>query len=369
MPQHVSRFVHAMKPQFPNCVPVLCAELVWEVRPFTLKDAGMERKNYYAYNKTRDAFLSLGISFADRANSSFWRSLSGRELKTNEGIWLASANLRRDSGCAGHCDRIYLDSGLRVVDLEEAVPGVPLSTRSTPFASILLLPVHTIFGSQTQPGDQVLIGTIEDIGAILDGTKSVVDKPLADGRNVDRQTRQAPMKWLSKLFSGRDRRRSKRHFSPPLMAFYWDGGIPIPHPVPDISRTGLFVKTADRWFPRTLLRVTLQKQSEDPEMPDETITVQCRVVRTGDDGVGMAFMLAEEDRESFGLSLGSLATRKQLNRFFEDLVADANGLPVMENPYLPFPELVETGKQFNPDDLTAGQDNADPDGGRENSSL
>ena len=83
----------------------------------------------------------------------------------------------------------------------------------------------------------------------------------------------------------------------------------------------------------------------------------------------MAFMLAEEDRESFGLSLGSLATRKQLNRFFEDVVADANGLPIIENPYLPFPELVETGKQLNPDDLTAGQDNADPDGGRESSSL
>lgn len=83
----------------------------------------------------------------------------------------------------------------------------------------------------------------------------------------------------------------------------------------------------------------------------------------------MAFMLAEEDREGSGTGLGSLATRKQLNRFFEDLVAEAAGLPIIEHPYLPFPELAETGEQINPDDLTAGQDNANPDEGRESSSL
>lgn len=301
----------------------------------------MERKHYYAYNKTRESFLSLGVTYVDRVSRSFWSTLAKRELKTNEGIWLASSSLRRDAGCNGQCDRIYLDSGLCVAALEEGVPGAPLNTASKSFESVLLLPMHTIFGSQTQLGDQVLIGTIEDIGAILNGIEPLAGEPSVQGRTQERKRRQAPMNWLARLFSARERRRSKRHFSPPLMAFYWDGGIPVPHNVPDISKTGLFVKTADRWFPRTLLRVTLQKQSTDPERSDETITVQCRVVRTGEDGVGMAFMLAEDARDELGASVGALATRKELNQFFEHLVSDVTGVPFADHPFLPFPELAQ----------------------------
>lgn len=152
---------------------------------------------------------------------------------------------------------------------------------------------------------------------------------------------QAPMKWLSKIFSARDRRRAARHAAPPLMAFYWDGGIPIPHAVPDISRTGLFVRTADRWHPRTLLRVTLQKKSTDPLQSDETITLQCRVVRTGEEGVGLAFMVAEGFNGDGQQAVGRLATRKELNRFFKSLAADSNGYSAAENPFLPFPEVTE----------------------------
>lgn len=303
-------------------------------------EARMERKHYYAYNKTREAFLSLGISLVDRPGGSAWAALSRRELRTNEGIWLSCTKASRNSvNYGGVCDRIYLDSALRVVTLSESVP-VPASEHSSQaFDHVLLLPVHTIFGSQTQIGDQVLIGTIEDIGAILEGIESIANGPSASESKVERRTMQAPMKWLSKIFSARDRRGAARHPSPPLMAFYWDGGIPIPHAVPDISRTGLFVKTAERWHPRTLLRVTLQKKSNDPLLPDETITLQCRVVRTGNEGVGMAFMVAEGFSGNGHSSVGRLATRKDLNRFFESLAGDYSGFPLSEDPFLPFPDL------------------------------
>lgn len=300
----------------------------------------MERKHYYAYNKTREAFLSLGISLVDPMGGSSWAVLSRRELRTNEGIWLSCTKTRRDAaGYSGVCDRIYLDSALRVVALSEGLPGTSVDSSIQLFDSLLLLPVHTIFGSQTQVGDQVLIGTIEDIGAILDGIEPIVGEPLAGEMKGERRTMQSPMKWLARLFSARDRRRAARYASPPLMAFYWDGGIPIPHSVPDISKTGLFVKTADRWHPRTLLRVTLQKRADDPVETDETITLQCRVVRTGDDGVGMAFMVADGVYANGHPGVGRLATRKDLNHFLSGLASEADGYPSIDHPYLPFPEL------------------------------
>lgn len=313
---------------------------------------GMERKHYYAYNKTREAFLSLGVSVADQAGGSFWTALSQRELKTNEGVWISSAKRRRDAACSGPCDRIYLDTKLCVVGLKEGVLGVPGDPDPHAFDSVLLLPVHTIFGSQTQMGDQILIGTIEEIGAILEGVEPIADAPTADGTNVERRTMQAPMKWLARVFAARDRRRAARHAYPAVMAFYWDGGIPIPHAVPDISRTGLFLRTADRWHPRTLLRVTLQKRNLDPIMPDQTITIQCRVVRTGDDGVGMAFMLAEGFAGEGMADVGRLASRRDLNRFFDELVSDLNGFSLSESPLLPFPELSKPSQAGSNGNLT-----------------
>ena len=299
----------------------------------------MERKHYYAYNKTREAFLSLGVAVATQTGGSFWTALSKRELKTNEGIWISGADTRRELGFQGPCDRIFLDSSLRVVALTEGMPSLPAGSSLPPFESILLLPVHTIFGSQTQIGDQVLIGTIEDIGAILDGIEPVPDGLFPIDTRSEKRTMEAPMKWLSRIFNLRDRRRETRKLSPPLMAFYWDGGIPIPHAVPDISRTGLFLKTPDRWHPRTLLRVTLQRKTQDPLEPEETITVQCRVVRTGHEGVGMAFMLADGYHDGSPNTVGRLASRKDLNRFFERLASDfENEAPLPGHPYLPFPD-------------------------------
>lgn len=156
------------------------------------------------------------------------------------------------------------------------------------------------------------------------------------------------MSWLSKLFSAPDKRGAPRLFSPPLIAVYWDGGLSAPHVVPDISPTGVFVRTPDRWSPRTLIRITLRRRPEDRDGAGETITVQCRVVRAAEDGVGMAIMLAEEDKTDYPVALGSLATRKQLNAFLERVRADATGTPIPETPFLPFPSLTPATQPTRP---------------------
>lgn len=131
------------------------------------------------------------------------------------------------------------------------------------------------------------------------------------------------MNWLSKLFADPDKRRARRHSSLPVIAIYWDGGLYTPHTVPDISQNGFFVHTEDRWSPRTLIRVTLRKESEDSEKSAESIMLQCRVARIEENGVGLAIMLAEEDKSAFPALLGSMATRGQLNKFLERLHVEA----------------------------------------------
>lgn len=330
----------------------------------------MERNHYYGYNKTRDAFLSLGVSVANRVGRSFWSALSQRELKTNEGIWLFRAEICEEAACSGPCDQIYLDSALRVVAVIEGLPATPLDSGIPSFDSVLLLPIHTIFGSQTQVGDQILIGTIEEIGAILEASDPVTSNDSTPERlKFERPTMEAPMRWLSRIFNVRERRRDERQPSPPLMAFYWDGGIPVPHSVPDISRTGLFLKTSDHWYPRTLLRVTLQRRAEDPLKQDETITVQCRVVRTGGDGVGMAFMLAEGTRDDSMMSAGRLASKKDLHRFLQNLVLDSKATDAVEHPYLPFPEFSSSSNHPSTAGIDAQPDSAEREPERESQAI
>ncbi len=56
-----------------------------------------------------------------------------------------------------------------------------------------------------------------------------------------------------------DRRRAHRRYVPGMVAHYFTGGAPKPYDVADISMTGFYVLTEDRWTPDTMVRMTLQK--------------------------------------------------------------------------------------------------------------
>jgi hypothetical protein len=43
--------------------------------------------------------------------------------------------------------------------------------------------------------------------------------------------------WLEELMS-LQQRRAPRHIEPRLVAFYWDGAVPEPHYLQDVSSTG-----------------------------------------------------------------------------------------------------------------------------------
>ncbi len=86
-------------------------------------------------------------------------------------------------------------------------------------------------------------------------------------------------------------RRAVRLPMPGLVAYFFTGGAPRPHPIKDISVTGFYMCTTERWLPGTIVRVTLQMVDSNGDGGLDSITVHSRVVRWGPDGGGFEFVL------------------------------------------------------------------------------
>jgi len=106
-------------------------------------------------------------------------------------------------------------------------------------------------------------------------------------------------RWFEWLFS-EDRRQAKRHKSLPLVAYYWDGAEPVAHGILDASLTGMYLLTKQRWYPGTVVRVTLTDR--DHPTGDRTLTVNAQAVRWGKDGVGLEFVLEKVDQQGTALT-------------------------------------------------------------------
>jgi hypothetical protein len=123
--------------------------------------------------------------------------------------------------------------------------------------------------------------------------------------------------WLSKLLSPdpKDARKAAREALPGLNAFFFTGGAPQAHGVRDISLTGMYVFTSERWYPGTMVRMTLTDSTERSR--ERSITLNTTVMRSGDDGVGLKFILEKgRGREPMdGMSYG--ATPEQIQEFLE----------------------------------------------------
>jgi hypothetical protein len=128
------------------------------------------------------------------------------------------------------------------------------------------------------------------------------------------------IKFLRWLFPDINRRRAKRYASPGLVAYYWTGGAPHCYDVANISATGLYLHTKERWAPETLIQMTLQKaKNGNAEAGSEnSISVLSEVVRWGEDGTGFNFILKDYDTQySRELLPGEPLERKTVERFLK----------------------------------------------------
>jgi hypothetical protein len=123
-----------------------------------------------------------------------------------------------------------------------------------------------------------------------------------------------PKTWLERWLSPDPRKAPREQFEG-LTAFYWTGASPQAHSIRDISATGVYIITEERWYPGTLVLMTLQGTAFGEEVEERTICVHSRAVRWGKDGVGLEFVLQNEcDDPSM-----AAADRKALDRFLQRL--------------------------------------------------
>jgi len=291
-------------------------------------------------------------------------------------------------------DLLYLDQDGRVIDVVESYPVFRANASTPQPASVLALPTHSIYSSQTQLGDQLVLCVAEEMQQRLErstgssatsnpvptptavsgpipiatnGKRASVAKASPPAENAPKRaaaasvvqsavllrekplwsggpgllelenrseeepvnTRQThlmgliqpemtdlrpPRGWLERWWSP-DPRKAPREHAPGLAAYYWTGGPPEAHPIKDISSTGLYVVTEERWYPGTLVLMTLQNTAFGEEVAERTICVHSRAVRWGKDGVGLQFVLQKDSDDS---SMAA-ADRKALDRFLNRL--------------------------------------------------
>lgn len=89
-----------------------------------------------------------------------------------------------------------------------------------------------------------------------------------------------------------ERRRAERRSSPSLAAYHWRGSIPRENSVRDISSTGAYLLTKERWEPGELIALTLQRSG--PLEKENSFAVQAKAVRWDDQGVAVSFVLPPE---------------------------------------------------------------------------
>ncbi len=125
--------------------------------------------------------------------------------------------------------------------------------------------------------------------------------------------------WFKALVSP-DPRKTSRRKTPPLVAYFWDGGRPVAHSVENISPTGFYLSTKERWLLGTLIMMTLQRTKSEVDQPECTVIVMSKVIRLGADGVGFAFVPSAPSPQT---GPGSRAAdKKTLEKFLQLLEED-----------------------------------------------
>jgi len=126
-------------------------------------------------------------------------------------------------------------------------------------------------------------------------------------------------RWLENRPSD-EKRRAPRVPEPSVLVYYWDGSVPEGRRIRDISSSGAYVVTPERWYIGTIVRLILQGYKTTPQ-PDGGIvssrstSIPSRVIRHGPDGIGVEFMFA------------NLAEQKALEDFL-DSIPPTKGNPV-----------------------------------------
>jgi uncharacterized membrane protein (UPF0127 family) len=250
----------------------------------------MDIRRYCVYNQTNECFLSLGVAAARTPIDRLKGMLEKRPQGNREGYWIDRPNGINTVGIFAARDLIYLDNGNKVIQAIESVRPMHFAHFHGRAATALALPPGAIQSSQTQLGNQILVCEAEEMVFRLRGTpkpKGDTATPAAKATEGE----EAP----ARATDTKDRRISPRRRWPHLAAFDTEGESVLLHGVRDISTTGLYVITQERWPIGTQVRLSLQRTDGLDDTSMIPTTVELRVSRWGEDGVGLEFVKADPE--------------------------------------------------------------------------
>jgi uncharacterized membrane protein (UPF0127 family) len=122
---------------------------------------------YCVFNQTGESFVGLNIRRADTVLERL-RGLFGQfRMKSDEGLWLVPSHGIHTIGLLAPIDLIYLDAQDCVIHLVEHLSPFRIAPILLKSSSVLALPPHTIYSSQTHVGDRLLICPPEEMEAYL----------------------------------------------------------------------------------------------------------------------------------------------------------------------------------------------------------
>ena len=280
----------------------------------------MEIRRFCVYNQTSECFLSLAVTATETMKSQF-KSLAGKHTQRyDEGLWvvLSSGFHASNLGAPVPLDLVYLDSNYRVLSVVESFHKFLIAPVRVDAASVLALPAHTIYSSQTQPGDQLVICVAEEMEFQLGGAPSLGPGTEMSVFGAEITQRISLTSWFTHGLS-RNRRQTQRQKWPRLVAHDWDGAELVVHGIRDASANGLYLLTEKRCPLGALVWMTLQRTENSDDNSESSITVQMKVTRWGTDGVGLEFVQPET------LEPSDWIERDQINNEPEELSMQDKG--------------------------------------------
>jgi hypothetical protein len=159
---------------------------------------------------------------------------------------------------------------------------------------------------------------------LLDGRAGVVDSATqSPGQPKDPESQSGMKNRLMNRFLRwlyPNQRKASRHPELPLVGYVGTIRTSQAFPAGDISSDGFYMLTAEHWLPGTVIPVTLQINDTHGTGLAGTLIVQAKVVRSGPDGVGFAFVMAERGNlESGDSQLEGWGDKDALERFLQRL--------------------------------------------------
>jgi len=125
---------------------------------------GVQDRLVYVYNQTRETFVATEAAVA---NNYFLRLIgllgkTARWAQPGRGLWIIPCRGVHTLGMMFPIDLVFLNKEKQVIHIEEYVRPFRISKVFRKAASVLELPVHTIYRSGTREGDCLEIALLRN---------------------------------------------------------------------------------------------------------------------------------------------------------------------------------------------------------------